>query len=238
MLSGRKLLVIAGLALVASLILSVARYREPRCDGHSLSYWLARGYWHGWRNLALRKTEVDPCIRQIGTNALPFLLHRIQWEATSPWRRKLAQKVREYRQNPVSSGDPLALRIEGHRREDLANEALYGFEVLAEIASPAVPELTRLATDLNHSATPYRAIKAAAACGTNGLPVLAAVLAAQPNLHQPYALKMFGAMNGPPAPTNYAIPAVLLYLEETNSEPRARYASEILAFLQTNNPAH
>src|SRR5687767_1766984 len=75
------LLVTMGLA-VGVFLLFLLHEQEPRARGKSLSTWLERAGM-GWREDAPEESKL--AIREIGTNAIPFLLKKLQ--ATEPqWK--------------------------------------------------------------------------------------------------------------------------------------------------------
>src|SRR5437016_5420191 len=126
------------------------REREPEYNGKSLTEWLLlyerspgaesdpRSYYDP---AALQAAE--HAVRQIGTNALPWLLKWIQCEPSSTgWRDKLAVVIDKL---PGGLNDTSfvssALRDRSDLREAVAFEA---FRILGTNACSMAPELTRL----------------------------------------------------------------------------------------------
>jgi hypothetical protein len=169
--------------LLSATILAVALWRterEPTYDGWTLSEWLlayAYASPHGETADSEDAQEAIHAIRQIGTNALPYLLEWTTYRFPA-WRARLTgavDKVYRMKYDPVLPMLPHELpwtyRVaigKGQSRLMLAN---YGFLALGSDASPAVPELTRRL----RSGDPYAA-SALAAIGMEGLPGLMAVL--------------------------------------------------------------
>jgi hypothetical protein len=137
----RRLLLIL-LASVASIALAFfiwPREREPEYNGVPLSKWLER---YGAAYGEDEPARPAGAILQIGTNALPFLLRWIQYEAPG-WRKQLD---RLYASLPVSMQNIRVLRAllydGAERRAELSVTA---FSVLGSKASSAADDLLRLA---------------------------------------------------------------------------------------------
>jgi hypothetical protein len=143
--------------------------REPEYQGKKLSEWILV-YNSGDADSATRH-EAPQAVRQIGTNALPWLLNWIP-NREPPWKSNLFYYFRklppafqsrfiERSLAPVSQNRPQYL-------------AVWGFWILHEQAAPAVPELARLAHDSRRPALAAQAMKCLFAVGEAGLPELAA----------------------------------------------------------------
>jgi len=112
-------------------------------------------------------------VSQIGTNAVPILLHWLDYDMPS-WKRKLAM-FRDKLPHALRGGQLVDwwLIAGDHYRID---RALMGFYLLGSNAVTAVPELTRrMSTRTSQSA--LWAINALANMGNDGLPPLLAALA-------------------------------------------------------------
>ncbi|TAK98820.1 MAG: hypothetical protein EPO07_11535 [Verrucomicrobia bacterium] len=192
----RKKLAIAVLvcAAVIALIVTLSPDNEPSYQGKKLSQWIESD--HG-RTGAFTRPELQEinrpeiqAVRTIGTNALPFLLNWIRYEPSpSKAKRVLAQILERFGLEIWS--DPGAVR---------ANRAAAGFAMLGPVASPAIPELAKLASASSGSETPRVATYALVAIGPTALPALVEVIKntnavarydAVSDLN--YALRKFGA---------------------------------------------
>jgi hypothetical protein len=143
----RLLLILATcVASVALAFLVLPREREPKYDGVPLSMWLERG--------RSDRGESIVAIRQIGTNALPFLLRWIQYEPPG-WRRFVS---RNFSKIPSRIQNSRVLRwLIVDKAENRANIAVTGIGILGPDASSAMPELIRLADNASAPETSRRA---------------------------------------------------------------------------------
>src|SRR5262245_58649713 len=92
----RRIFFVFLVVVVIFVCLAFLRYdKEPSYHGRSLSEWLAAYSKHagdGEGKSGSRAEEAREAIRKIGTNGLPFLLKRIQYEP-SPLRLRMASFV-------------------------------------------------------------------------------------------------------------------------------------------------
>jgi len=127
-------LLTVGLLLTAACLVSVNRSKEPSYQGKSLSRWLDE-----LPDLVLSEFNADAqipareALQHIGTNAIPFLLERIQAK-DSTLKRKLIEWAERH--------DVSALRFK--RAELRREEAAVGLRLLGPRALPAVPVLVSL----------------------------------------------------------------------------------------------
>lgn len=168
----RNCLLLAGSVLVLGGLAIFARYyqeRGPRYRGQSLTSWvIARGY-------SFRNPEADDAIRQVGTNALPFLLDWIQFTPNRGEEQRFLtwnKRLRNLRINFGLGGD-WSMRDTKSARAIGAEKA---FEALGPAAAGAVPELTRILNESPPSDVQRRAARALAAIGPSGLPALRSAL--------------------------------------------------------------
>jgi hypothetical protein len=136
----RIFLILSGcLAAVTLAIFIWPGAREPEYNGVPLSKWLER---YGAAYGEDEPARPAGAILQIGTNALPFLLRWIQYEAPG-WRKQLD---RLYASLPVSIQNIRLLRAllydGAERRAELSVRA---FSILGSKASSAADDLLRLA---------------------------------------------------------------------------------------------
>ena len=99
--------------------------REPEYHGKKLSEWL-----YLYNVSAGSSEEAIAAVREIGTNALPWLMRNISFEP-GKWRQ-------------VVANFPQPLSRAAHFRSGVfeRDEALHGFHILGPVARPAVPQLT------------------------------------------------------------------------------------------------
>jgi hypothetical protein len=142
------LILLAGAALVGIAVIIWRSDREPEYSGKKLSEWL-RLYRQPIGAMApVISDEAVDAVRNIGTNGLPFLVKWMQEEqANLPrWKEKLY--VRVYCWNLNSRARNMIL--EGLASRELrASRAIWGFMILGPKASPAVPDLVRVARNGN-----------------------------------------------------------------------------------------
>jgi HEAT repeat protein len=124
----RILLMITLLSSVVILMLGISR-REPAADGRSVTHWL--------ENLEDYDSD-EPnaaaiALRKIGTNALPWMVQEMKREKS---------KTRRWIESQIKRQSLVKFRFadeDAHR-----NHAATAFEILGDVAAPAIPELIRL----------------------------------------------------------------------------------------------
>ena len=134
----RCFLLLAAVCGVALLIVftSLSGEREPEYKGQTLTYWLGK----------LAEFPSNPenegliAIRQIGTNAIPWLT---KWVVYEPSKTKL--RLLDFAEElPVKLRRPLQVIITGDRMWAVRHElAIVGFRALGPQARSAVPELVQ-----------------------------------------------------------------------------------------------
>jgi HEAT repeat protein len=175
MSSRRKqtLLVLISLVAAALLVPQVLRIinlsREPRYAGRPLSFWV----------LALEPMSIGAqpsppsavrAIQHIGTNALPFALKWTQGGEPGQWRVRVAEFISKISPTLTALGEHIVDNV------NLANNTPELFAILGDRATPAIPELWRLANDTNAPQTAFRALMCLAGVGTNALPQILAIM--------------------------------------------------------------
>jgi hypothetical protein len=154
------LLGFTGAIALAALLPFLARTGEPRVDGRLLSEWLALQSSPAAHYSS--EDQAHQALKQMGTNALPFLIRWIKAEPT-PWCLKLARFVRY--QNPRWA---TWLEYSPHQiRADLATYALCD---LGDQALPAISDLTRMASNSAMPCTARRASDVLSALQKNSVP--------------------------------------------------------------------
>jgi hypothetical protein len=168
----RRIIVILGALVVG--VAAVAFWpgeKEPEYQGKKLSQWLEPAL-KGYRNekewaLDAEKALGAAAVRQIGTNALPYLLKSIRYEPPA-WRRNPPQVIFKL---PFH-----AYRLFMDAAEPRAVTAVWGFEILGTEARTAVPELTRILRYGTWLRTRERAARALGYVGEDGVNALTSAL--------------------------------------------------------------
>jgi len=171
----RKRLVIIIVSFLAAIVLAALlwpREREPEYDGELLSVWLRR-YKTYERVDAPSANEALTAIRQIGTNAIPWLT---KWVVFEPSKTKL-QLLRYIEKFPSNLQRPLQALIgvdwKAYSRQELAT---LGFQALGSQARSAVPELVRVLVH-RKSVYDYSIISALQAIGDDSIPPIVNIFA-------------------------------------------------------------
>jgi hypothetical protein len=173
------LLLIAGVCGVAIAVwvgLSLSGEREPQYNGRSLSQWVRRSRddW-GFPNFTriLETNEAVEAVRQIGTNALPFLIRWIQCEESELGRGAVVDGL--VRKLPVRLEHFVSNILPQNKAAQRWYCGLEGFRILGERAAPAIPELMGILLGTN-SGSDFRSMSAGIALrfiGEAAVPALA-----------------------------------------------------------------
>jgi peptidoglycan/xylan/chitin deacetylase (PgdA/CDA1 family) len=202
--------------------------REPAYQGKPLSFWLDElTAQQNPRELedsppgALEKRHLraETALRQIGTNALPYLLALIR---NRPKPSPLRDKIEEFLEKNQS-----VVRIRLPEQKDGSWQACEAFFVLGDVAKPAIPELEKL---LMSEHTAQAASECLRVFGVAAVPALLRGLANTNPQVQGQSLMTLGEI-GPAA--RDAIPPVL----QIAQAPGARLAGQalrLLSELETN----
>jgi len=145
--------------------------REPEYGGKKLSEWV-----DGYRNSDGTPDEIDQAIRQIGTNAIPYLLTWICYEPAS-WRFKIEARLHALR---FVNGDSV-MQI---RR---ASGAIDAFIALGPEGKRAVPALVKL---MNGPSNPHATSRIVTVLSVHGSEVLPAFRAILTNQQSAVALRL------------------------------------------------
>jgi HEAT repeat protein len=138
----RVISILAGIAFICLAGWYTFIPRQPSYNGKPLSYWLSR-----YENRILGKAalnpseqqEADKAVREIGTNAIPYLL-KLAGRKDSALKKRMLSIYKRQRWLKLSIHDAQFYRI----------EATCGFAALREKAKLAVPGLIRLLKDDDH----------------------------------------------------------------------------------------
>ena len=191
----RFLWILLGCGFAAAIaVLAVGRDNGPRVRGRSLKGWVDRYFAaYNMNEDSPEAREAADAIREIGTNAIPYLLKWVVHENPA-WGRKglnsLGQLVRPVNR-AVSDRMLFGPRFsEGPSRQ--AWSAILAFGILGGEARTAVPELARLLNDPRQ-----RSINAAIALGKiglDGLPPLLSLVANSTGSRRAMAILEIGQM--------------------------------------------
>jgi HEAT repeat protein len=205
----------AGLLLGGLVLFFTSRNHEPRYKATRLSTWIQRH-----RNRILQASDSPGtdesafAIKQIGTNALPYLLTWIQHKETPGHRRWLAT----LRSLPlILVMNPLGERIARDHDEERAYDAMVAFGALgSEAASSAIPALTEMMNrpDRSEEDVAGRAIFALASLGDITVPILVNALA-KPVFHYKRAVaELLGDERFPKLNPSARVPSLLKALDD------------------------
>jgi hypothetical protein len=183
-------LVLAACGLLAIFLIGLFRLgTEPSYQGRSLSSWLekyraqaaiGRFDLNNWipslppvaRLESPQAKEAAEAVRHIGAKAIPWLVSWMRFRP-SPWKTRLLNYARKLPPAVQNSRPVLWLGPEkGFSRIDLA---LNGFVILGATATPAIPELAKIAADPSAPGS-KEAIRALVELGPPAVPTLTNLL--------------------------------------------------------------
>lgn len=134
----RVIVIVAGSAVaVVAVALAFPRDREPEYNGMKLSSWLAIAS----LGVSAGDSQCAQAVRQIGTNALPFLLKWIRYER-SPWQDRLLTRFDKLA--PRLRRSAIRAWLSGERQWLRAHAVEWGFYILGADAAPAIPGLVEV----------------------------------------------------------------------------------------------
>jgi hypothetical protein len=159
-------------------LVSLSRDHEPSYNDRALSDWLvALTNYNGDDDT----DQVVEAIRQIGTNAIPYLVQYIRY-TPSPLRLKSAAAV-----TALSKRLGRDWRLRGSRSEARAQGAFDALAILGPSAVVTLPDLTQLAADPGDLGRASRALFTLSFMGAQALPPLMAILTNQQSRLRPQA---------------------------------------------------
>jgi hypothetical protein len=150
-------------ALVAGALALTRTTTEPSFKQVPLSEWLTRSYRHRGTNEAA-VAEATHAIREIGTNALPYLLEGVRFQPSS-WKSNAYNTIKRFPKTLQPAF--LATWLTESRNKTKARQSGQLIWILAEKAIPAAPELLRLSYSTRPDVS-SRALATFADMGTNG----------------------------------------------------------------------
>ena len=164
----RQVILIAAAVIILGLFWTYTRHREPSYEGKSLSQWLDL-----YEERQDVSQEAAKAVRQIGTNAVPFLVTWTQQtQGLTPWKQRLLTKMLSWKSG--APGQELLVKLLTAPQPQEWRAAC-GFAILGETARAAAPDLARVATHGNASSADV-AIYSLTFLGTEGLESLFSVI--------------------------------------------------------------
>ncbi len=227
MFKRRLLVVLPAVLLVAALYAIFRPQPEPSYQGRSLRTWLAdfdkdlaRNPRWGLAPFLIQDVKrldqkAVEAIRQIGTNALPFLLSWIRYEAPA-WNTKLKGLLKK-------AGISWSPGLDKERR---AARAQVAFEILGPRAKAAIPELTRVTDDSRPSIPARRAILALSCLGEAAVPPLVSLITNETRHHE-LRLRALESMAWMGTNARAAVPALIQCLKDPDRGIRSLAASDL-----------
>ena len=176
----KLLLVLAGWGMcLTALTAWFIRPREPQYQGHPLSYWLGADT----SVATLSDSAARDALHHCGPEVLPCLITLISREPPA-WELPLRRAM----QNCSSPAWTRWRQTRTQRTDAQVAAGLYGFDILGEAASPAIPELGRLAVAPCREMRSYRAIEALCFIGPRSVPTLLSVATNRSAQHRSTAI--------------------------------------------------
>ena len=173
----RRRVLFAALALGLVCLAAALVWRnsgQPRYGGRTLSEWLAicvprRGR---ARKPAAEVQAAQQAVRQIGANALPYLMEWMR-DGSEPWQLKLDGMLERVASGGAAVPQSTAYGEFVSRKRDWA---MAGFRALGAQGAPAAPSLVKLMIETNLPNLSAAAAEALGVTGTQGLPPLLSAL--------------------------------------------------------------
>ena len=162
----RVFLILLGAVLAGELVAVFRREREPEYGGRKLSEWVMAYSRSSTLNPSRENHEAAEAIRQIGSNALPYLLNWMRYEAPL-WKTKVLDFAN------------VALPVKWHvidQREMRLYASIRAFHALGPAASDAIPTLNEMMIGRISIEDPCFAVEALGNLGSTGLRQLQVVL--------------------------------------------------------------
>ena len=214
MLKQRILLLLAALAALCGVLALIIRPApEPEYGGQNLSEWVIELV-----QPATSATAAD-AIRQIGTNALPYLVEWVGYE-TPAWKNAISWTGKLLRQPRLQFID--------HMKVCRSAGAMYAFKPLGVKAQREIGNLSRIANDPTRTESRRGAMSALADIGVAALPTIVGVLTNEPNrtkesryLRVQCAIAISKLASEDPDTARLAEPTLRRMCEETNAMTRA-----------------
>jgi len=175
-------LVLLGVGVLIWMVAALfSRWGQPEYGGKRLSEWVVE-YGSDSRLVAPKEA-----VRQIGTNAVPYLLKWIRYEPNKAMRRGRIEI------NKILSGVKREWRFMD-KDQFRANGAAWALIELFPPTDQSLDELTRLMTDRKALFSAYGAMNVCAAYGSAGIPPLLSALTNGNPSHRGAIVDRFGLM--------------------------------------------
>lgn len=207
--AGKIALLVVSMVVIAFVIVYKVQTREPVFEGKRLSEWLED------RDLNVLEPEPDQrakeVIRQMGTNALPFLVRELH--AKDSW---LKSKMLKLTPKPLLGRMPSSVFAHVRRQRAVA-----GFRALGPLARPALPELSDLLNDKELTSYAARAI---VQLGRDAFPPLIIALTNREPAVRNAAAEGLYWLKSDAAP---AVPALMATLKDEKESVRRSAASAL-----------
>lgn len=222
----RKLIILGALICLGALVIcfGITRHAaEPTYGGRSLQYWL-EAY-----QKADQGTEPEIAVRNIGTNALPYLLTWTSY-AFRPEKNRLYAVI-ERLEKFTGKNLPLPHRPYPNLEMKRSELASCGFQILRAQAEPAAPALVSL---LGHTSwiVRQRAAYALSCIGSNSIPLLVPVLTNGTHPGRADAQFAIFEMHQLLLEANPALPVLLAGVSDPDPDFAARTTRELGAYGQ------
>ena len=205
---GKYLVVLVALLLAVGLLVLFIPSGEPVYGGRRLSDWVQTAY----QPQSTGRPEIESAIRNIGANALPYLVRWLRYEPPA-WKTRLLAGINRLFNSQLQ--DRADLRAWG---------AMEAIPVLGSGAEPAVPALARLMNDVN---APMTANRATIALFGLAHELLAADVALMTNHSVEFRSQAVFMARNFGTRIHAAIPALVRRLQDTN-EPIVLDAVQVL----------
>ena len=189
--------------------------KEPEYEGRKLSDWCEAASFFD-------ETKSAAAIRHIGTNALPFLMQWIKYRPSIfvKWECKVTDRLGYHK--PTEQMGSRCMR---------SFYAQNGFKELGSLASPAVPELTKLLFEPKESAPGYSAAHVLVSLAESEVVTMPKIYEALANENANIRLRAVQALANVHKNRDPAVKAVTSVLDDPEPEIR-RWATNTLKVLK------
>lgn len=210
------------------------RNNEPVYHGRRLSEWLSVVSSHAYdEELSPEMAEAESAVRNIGTNALPYLLAWIKYEPPV-WRVKLGRSLPDR----FADSPTISRLVEGAAQER-ASVSIFGFRILGTNALSAISELTVLMSDTNSPGASKRAVLALSGLGVEGFEALVSTFS---DPHKPNRFRIIFSLRTSAfqVGTNRCLPALIKALSDQDQFVRTSATNVLLSIAPealTNAPS-
>jgi hypothetical protein len=213
---------LACVLLIGVLAATLTRETEPSYQGRSLSKWLSADD-QADAGTAPAK-EAAAAIRQIGTNALPYLLECVRYETPKTGIRPAVANLLRLMPRALRSRALTSWALD-ERGASRARSGIMAFAILREDqARPAIPELARLLSDPRSTNISRSIIVALAFAGEDAIPALSAYLA---TTNAVYRLDLVHACGAAAMFRTNMVPPLVEWLGHADPEARAAVAFQL-----------